>query len=71
MYSKQGERKNIKTTLTADEARRKREEKHNSLRKQKKNEVLTKRRRENTGGAVHDPQILEKVPYFRTRINFF
>lgn len=63
MFSKQ-DRKNIKATLSAEEARRKREEKQITLRKQKKDAVLQKRRRETQGGVVHDPQILEKVFIF-------
>lgn len=60
--NRQAERKSIKNTITADEARRKREEKQNGLRKQKKDLLLQKRRKEGVSGAtVHDPQVMEKV----------
>jgi importin subunit alpha-1 len=72
MFSRQ-DRKTIKSTISADEARRKREEKQSGLRKQKKDQLLQKRRREGASGAtIHDPQVQEKLqqlPALVTQLN--
>lgn len=55
-------RENIKSTLSFDQERRKRETKQQTLRKQKKNEILSKRRKEGTEqGKQIDPLTQEKV----------
>lgn len=59
MYSKQ-ERKNIKSTLSLEETRRKREEKLSGLRKKKKDELLKKKRKQGTVTKL-DPQVIQKL----------
>ncbi|KAL0481613.1 importin subunit alpha-6/7 [Acrasis kona] len=56
-------RKAIKAnTISADEARRKREDKLSGLRKQKKEQILQKRRKEaGLGETIHDPHVQEKL----------
>src|SRR3989338_6296366 len=64
MYSsnKGTPRKNLKTTLSAEEGKIKRMDKQTSLRKQMREELLQKRRKESTTGAtIHDPLIQEKL----------
>src|SRR3989338_7777633 len=69
MYSsnKGTPRKNLKTTLSAEEGKIKRMDKQTSLRKQMREELLQKRRKESTTGAtIHDPQLqLEATVQFR------
>jgi len=60
MYSKQ-ERKNIKSTLSLEDSRRKREEKLSGLRKKKKDELLKKKRKEGIGSYKLDPQVMQKL----------
>ena len=70
MYSKQ-DRKQLKTTLTTEDLRRKMGDKQLTLRKQKKDEILQKKRKEQVGHvpAQHDPQVLQKVNEHQMKIN--
>ncbi|EFC47863.1 predicted protein [Naegleria gruberi] len=65
MYSsnqKTPTRKNLKSTLSAEDGKIKRMDKQSSLRKKMRDELLQKRRKENTTGAtIHDPLIQEKL----------
>lgn len=71
MFSKQ-ERKQIKATLTAEEARRKREDKQMGLRKQKREEILQKRRKEglneNKIMTADMQQKLQQIPVLREQL---
>jgi len=61
MYNKQTSRKNIKTTFSLQDARRKREDKMKTLRKQKKEVLRKKRRQETSGVEKYDPQVMTKL----------
>ena len=61
MYSnQQGTRKNLKSTLSKEDTRRKMEEKQNTLRKQKKENLVKKMRNEGTDMGL-DPQLSQKL----------
>jgi len=61
MYSnQQTQRKNLKSTLSKEDTRRKMEEKQNTLRKQKK-ETLVKRMRNEGSENSYDPQVNQKL----------
>jgi len=61
MYGKQSNRKNIKSTFSLQDARRKREDKMKTLRKEKKEVLRKKRRQETSGVEQYDPQVLTKL----------
>jgi hypothetical protein len=61
MYSnQQGARKNLKSTLSKEDTRRKMEDKQNTLRKQKKENLVKRMRGEGTD-LSSDPQFKEKL----------
>eukprot|EP01080_Neovahlkampfia_damariscottae_P003901 gene3901-7114_t len=62
MYSgQQGTRKNLKSTLSKEDTRRKMEEKQNTLRKQKKENLVKKMRNEGSSEVSSDPQLSQKL----------